>query len=186
MDHCFNASRTRRLPLSPHDGPGTSSRTPPTNHAGPLTLAAGSGGFVAAAASDRLVALRVSPADGRVTPEGAAALPQQASALAVLQPGGNGGSDVGGSGGDGAPLVAVGLWVDNSVLLLRWPTGGGGGAPEARSGGGGWGAFGAPVCRLELWEQQPRSLAALEVAGRRVLLAGTSQGQVGGAKGGGG
>jgi hypothetical protein len=58
---------------------------------------------------------------------------------------------------------------------MRWPEAAGGaaaGAPSSQH------QQLQAVCRLELGEQQPRSLAGLNVDGRSVLLAGTSQGQV--------
>lgn len=109
-------------------------------------------------------------------------------------------------GDDGGDLlyVAVGLWVENAVVLLHHPAspaitsgtaapgsqaeaaaralGGGTSSTSSRGGGGesgaeAWGGM-RVACRLELGEQQPRSLAALDVGGRCVFLAGTSQGQV--------
>ncbi|KAI8476078.1 MAG: hypothetical protein J3K34DRAFT_516759 [Monoraphidium minutum] len=121
---------------------------------GPLTLAAGCGPHLAFASGGRVATLRVAPGDGGVALLAEAELPQQASALAAFAA----------PPGVGGLLLAVGLWVDNAVLLMAWPSAGGGGL--------------AAVARLELGEQQPRSLAALDVAGRTVLLAGTSQGQV--------
>ncbi|KIZ02826.1 hypothetical protein MNEG_5133 [Monoraphidium neglectum] len=124
---------------------------------GPLSLAAAHGSYLVTASADRLAALHVSPVNGALALLAQAELPQQASALAVFP--------APASGSAGELLVAVGLWVENAVLLLRWHAAG--------PGGGGL----QPVGRLELWEQQPRSLAALDVAGRCVLLAGSSQGQ---------
>ena len=69
----------------------------------------------------------------------------------------------GGAGGEGGfdSLVAVGLWVENTVKLLEWP-----GLVE--------------VGQVELEDDQPRSIGVLEVAGRPVLLVGSSRGMVSG------
>ena len=147
---------------------------------GPITLAAGLGGRVVAACSERLVALRVARDGGAIAPLAEVQLTQQASALALLpsptiSSRNSSGSSSSSSSSGPAFVVAAGLWVENAVLLLGWPGDGPGG--DACAAGPAAGGLPA-LCRLELGDQQPRSLAALDVAGRRVLLAGTSQGRV--------
>jgi hypothetical protein len=158
---------------------------------GPLTLAAVRGSTVAIAAGAHVAALLIDPSTGAPSVVATAELAQQASALALIPapppPGGASGMDVDGGGGGPAAaaargdgtglLVAAGLWVENAVMLLKWPAAGG--DEQHSSGGAGHPALLEPACRLELDDEQPRSLAALDVAGRTVVLAGTSKGQVG-------
>ena len=162
---------------------------------GPLTLASIHGSAIAVAASGHVAALRVDPATGTPTLFATAELSQQASALALFPapaPAGSctpnsclsssGGGISGSLGATAELLVAAGLWVENAVVLLRWPAAHGGASGESGCGGtpgtGQHPVLLEPVCRLELGGQQPRSLAVLDVAGRTVLVAGTSQGQV--------
>eukprot|EP00775_Hariotina_reticulata_P008964 gene8964-9139_t len=94
----------------------------------------------------------------------AAELQQQASALALLQVSG------------GQLLVAAGLWVDNTVLLLTWL-----GSASQTSAPATKHSQPEPlpvVASVQLGERQARSIAVLPVGGVDVLLVGTNTGSI--------
>ena len=93
---------------------------------------------------------------GQMREERLLRLPQQASALALFQPG------QGGCNAGGEVWVAAGLWMSNEVVLQ----------PLSAE---------QPAARLGLAHHQPRSLAVCQLGGSgggRHLVAGTSSGEV--------
>jgi hypothetical protein len=68
----------------------------------------------------------------------------------------------------GELVVAVGLWVANSLLLMHWPSSTQQQPQQQLSAG----------CVVELQEEQARSAAVLPVGGEDVLLVGTNSGSV--------
>jgi hypothetical protein len=68
----------------------------------------------------------------------------------------------------GELVVAVGLWVDNSLLLMHWPTSTQQQQQQQLS----------PGCVMQLQDEQARSVAVLPVGGADVLLVGTNSGSV--------
>jgi hypothetical protein len=109
---------------------------------------------VVVASGDELCLLSIGCADGSITCTARHQLPQQASALALLQV-------PAAAGAASCWLVAVGLWVDNAVVLLQLDTL-------------------AEVASVSLGQLQARSSALLEVPAisAQVLLVGTSTGSV--------
>jgi hypothetical protein len=69
----------------------------------------------------------------------------------------------------GTLVVAVGLWVDNSLMLMPWPSSSSTPQQQQQLQIG---------CVMELQEEQARSVALLPVGGNDVLLAGTNSGSV--------
>jgi hypothetical protein len=137
-------------------------------------MAQADGSTVVAAAGAVLHRLQLDPATGALAAGPSCDLPQQASALgaftlpaAALAAGGISISSTSSSssGGGSRSYVGVGLWLDNSVLVLQQ------------------GSL-ATAAQVHLGEQQPRSVAAAVLNGCAMLFVGTSAGQVSGGTGG--
>eukprot|EP00887_Chlorella_sp_A99_P001486 scaffold8.g1486.t1 len=121
--------------------------------AGPISLAALHGSFLALASGSDVQVLYVSHATGKLQEDRRLVLEQQASSLALFElpePGSEGASCI---------WLAAGLWVANAVVLQQL-------------------AAEVPTARLDLGRPQPRSLVVAEVGGTTRLFVGTSTGEL--------